>query len=335
MPVSQLILAVAIVASWGFNAAISKVVVSEMPTLAFLSLRFFATALIFMPFSHLKRNEISRLLKIAVLLNLGHFSFIFYSLHYLSASSCVVLQQIQVPMAMLLGVLLLKEKISHKQMLGIGVAFCGILCIYGLPDLNMLGFAFNILGSLFWALSQLELKKSKAIDIYTFITYTTLFSSPVLMGMSLLIEDNIFEAFAGAEKLPLLLSFFYQVVILGAAMMLWQKLVAANGVNKVVPVMMLQVLFGIIGGMLLFDEQLNLNIIAGAALTMSGVGAAMLSGKSHKEKERAAAEAEAQAAEDQKKGSVSGAFFIKPLKPSIYQDLRKGVVRNFRIGKRD
>lgn len=285
MPISQLLLAVAIVASWGFNAAISKIVVAEMPTLAFLSLRFFATALIFMPFSHLKRSDISRLIKIAVLLNLGHFSFIFYSLHYLSASSCVVLQQIQVPMAMIMGMLFFKEEISHRQMLGIGVAFCGILCIYGLPDLNMTGFAFNLLGSLFWALSQLELKKSKAIDIYTFITYTTLFASPILMGMSLVFEDNIIEAFAKAEKLPLVMSFFYQVVILGAAMMLWQMLVAANGIGKVVPVMMLQILFGIIGGILIFNEQLNFHIVSGAILTMSGVGIAMLSGKTRKEEE--------------------------------------------------
>lgn len=282
MPFSQLLLAIAIVASWGLNAAISKVVVSEMPTLAFLSLRFLATALIFMPFSHIKKSELKQLFKIAVLLNVGHFSFIFYSLHYITASSCVVMQQIQVPMALILGALFLKEKITTKQMLGIGVAFGGVLCIYGLPNLNMTGFAFNILGSLFWAISQVELKKSKSIDIYTFITYTTLFAAPMLMGMSLMFEDSIITAFVKAEKLPLVLSFFYQVVVLGAAMMLWQKLVADNGINKVVPVMLLQVVFGIMGGMIIFNDELNLNIMAGAALTMCGVGLAILSGSKHK-----------------------------------------------------
>lgn len=282
MPVAQLLLAVAIVASWGLNAAISKVVVSEMPTLGFLSLRFFATALIFMPFSHLKKSDLKQLLKIALLLNVGHFSFVFYSLHYITASSCVVMQQIQVPMALILGAVFLKEKISHKQMLGIGVAIIGIMCIYGLPNLNMIGFAFNILGSFFWAVSQLELKKSKAIDIYTFITYTTLFSAPILMGLSLAFEGNLLTAFEKAEKTPLVLSFLYQVVVLGSAMMLWQKLVADNGINKVVPMMLLQVVFGIMGGMIIFNDELNLNIMAGAALTMCGVGLAILPGSKHK-----------------------------------------------------
>lgn len=279
MPVTQILLAVAIVASWGLNAAISKIVVSQIPTLAFLSIRFFATALIFMPFAHLHKKDIWRLFKIAMLLNIGHFSFTFYSLKYLSAASFSVIQQIQVPLALLLGVIFLKEKITSRQIIGIILAFCGILCIFGLPNLNFTGFVLTITGSLFWALSQLELKKSKAIDIYTFITYTTLFASPILMGMSLIYEGNILTAIATAPKIPLLLSFFYQVVILGAAMMLWQRLVADNGITKVVPVMLLQVVFGILGGILIFDEKLNWNIALGAIFTMIGVGLAMIKSK--------------------------------------------------------
>lgn len=276
MPLSQILLAIAIVAAWGFNAAISKIVVAQMPTLAFLSLRFFATALIFMPFSHLKKGDFPKLFKISMLLNVGHFSFVFYSLHYLSASSCVITQQIQVPMAIILGSLLLKEKITTRQMIGIAVAICGVMCIYGLPNLNLLGFGLNIIGSLFWAISQIELKKSKQIDIYTFITYTTLFAAPILFSMSMIFESNILEAYQKANKLPLIIAFFYQVVILGAAMMLWQKLVAVNGVSKVVPIMLLQVLFGILGGILLFQEQISLQIIIGTTLTMTGVGLAVM-----------------------------------------------------------
>lgn len=279
MPVTQILLAVAIVASWGLNAAISKIVVTQIPTLAFLSLRFFATALIFMPFAKLHKKDLWRLFKIAMLLNIGHFSFTFYSLKYLSAASFSVIQQIQVPLALLLGVIFLKEKITSRQIIGIFLAFCGILCIFGLPNLNFTGFVLTIMGCLFWALSQLELKKSKAIDIYTFITYTTLFASPILMGMSLIYEGNILKAIAAAPKTPLLLSFFYQVVILGAAMMLWQKLVANNGITKVIPVMLLQVVFGILGGILIFSEKLNWNIALGAICTMTGVGLAMIKSK--------------------------------------------------------
>lgn len=279
MPVTQILLAVAIVASWGFNAAISKIVVTQIPTLAFLSVRFFATALIFMPFAKLHKKDLWCLFKIAILLNIGHFSFTFYSLKYLSAASFSVIQQIQVPLALILGVVFLKEKITTRQIIGIIIAFCGILCIFGLPSLNFTGFILTFMGCLFWAISQLELKKSKEIDIYTFITYTTLFASPILMGMSLIYEGNIFAAVAAAPKVPLLFSFFYQVAILGAAMMLWQRLVANNGIAKVIPVMLLQVLFGILGGMLIFGEKLNWQIALGTIFTMIGVGLAMIKSK--------------------------------------------------------
>ena len=279
MPLSQIFLAVAIVASWGLNAAISKIVVTQIPTLAFLSLRFFATALIFMPFAKLHKKDLGRLFKIAMLLNVGHFSFTFYSLKYLSAASFSVIQQIQVPLALLLGAVFLHEKITKRQIIGIILAFCGILCIFGLPNLNLTGFILTFMGCLFWAISQLELKKSQAIDLYTFISFTTLFASPVLFGLSLIYEGSILTALIETPKAPLLFSFFYQVVILGAAMMLWQRLVANNGIAKVVPVMLLQVLFGILGGVLIFNESLNWNITIGAFFTMTGVGLAMI--KSH------------------------------------------------------
>lgn len=276
MPFAQTLLAITIVAAWGMNAAISKIVVTQIPTLAFLSVRFFATALIFMPFAKFHKKDLWLLFKISMLLNVGHFSFTFYSLKYLSASSFSVIQQIQVPLALILGVLFLKEKISSRQIGGIFLAFCGILCIYGLPNLNLTGFILTVMGSLFWAISQLELKKSKSIDIYTFITYTTLFASPILFAMSLLYEDNIITAIKQVSILPLALSFFYQVVILGAAMMLWQKLVANNGISKVIPIMLLQVLFGILSGIIIFHETLNINIITGALFTMTGVGLAII-----------------------------------------------------------
>jgi drug/metabolite transporter (DMT)-like permease len=63
----------------------------------------------------------------------------------------------------------------------------------------------------------------------------------------------------------------FEVIILSIAMVLWQKLIAVNGVNKIAPFSTLRIVFGIIAGVLIFDDPLNWQIIIGSVLVTLGV----------------------------------------------------------------
>lgn len=279
MKFSAVIISLLVVASWGFNAAIGKIGVTEFDPIAFLALRFFLTALIFMPFARAERKDYPLLLLIALLLNVGHMGSVFIAFKYLPASSITVLQQSQVPFAVIIACLFAKEKISLRQIAGILTAISGVVCIFGVPDLNLTGAFFALLASLFWALTQLAFKKSKNISAYTFMAYTALFSFPFLALGSVLFENGQFEKFASMNYGRFLGSLAYEVLAMAAAMMVWQRLIAANGVNKLAPFTLLQVLFGIAGGVIFFDETISSHIIFGALLTIGGVGITMLHGR--------------------------------------------------------
>lgn len=276
MKLSSIIIAVLIVASWGFNSAIGKIGVMQVGPLAFLTVRFILAALIFLPFARVNKNQLRWLFIITLLLNVGHMGFIFVAIKLLPASSASVIQQCEVPLAFVVSYFLAGEKINFQQLVGILVAFAGIICIFGIPDINVWGLAAGLISGLFWAFAQLAFKKSPKFSPSSFLAYTSLFSVPFLGAASYLFEQTDYvQAFSSADY-RFWLSLSYQVLILGVAMMMWQRVVAENGINKVTPITLLHIVFGIMGGMIFFDETLNLPMISGALLIMTGVGLTVL-----------------------------------------------------------
>ncbi len=270
MKLSSLLVTIAVVASWGLNAAIGKMGVMEVPPQAFLAIRFVIAGLLFLPFARVNKKQLKFLLLIALLLNVGHMGCIFIALKYLPASSASVLQQCEVPMALIVAWLFAGEKISLRQVYGIITAFAGILCIFGIPELNAVGFSAALAAGLFWALTQLAFKRAPHFSAASFLAYTSLFSVPFLGLTSYLFEKVSLETFSAAGG-RFYFSMAYQVLVLGVAMMMWQRVVAENGINKVAPFTLLHIIFGIMGGMIFFDERLNPYIIAGAFLIIVGV----------------------------------------------------------------
>ena len=63
----------------------------------------------------------------------------------------------------------------------------------------------------------------------------------------------------------------FEVVVLSIAMVLWQKLIAVNGVNKIAPFSTLRIVFGIAAGVALFNDPLNWQILLGSTLVTIGV----------------------------------------------------------------
>ena len=284
MKLSEILLALAIVAGWGFNVAVGKMGVSELNPLLFLSIRFFMAGIIFLPFAKVTRSQIKYLFLIAIFLNVGHMGGVFMALRYLPASTMAVLQPLQVPLSIILSYFILKEDITAKQIIGIIVAFGGLLFMFGLPDLNLYGLIALAVGCLFWVLTQMLFKISPKFDGYSFLAYTSLISSPFLFLFSYFGENVDYQNLDFGFSGRFYFSLAFQVFAMSIAMLMWQRLVAKAGVNKTSPFTILSIVFGIIGGMILFDESLNQNLIIGAVLVMIGVGLNVVSFPKRKNK---------------------------------------------------
>jgi len=263
---SSFLIALLVVAIWGLNAAIGKVAVMQMPAVTFLVIRFTIVGLMFLPFAKLKKGDLKKLLIFAMFMNVLHYGFVFSSMKFLDASSVAILQQTQVPFAVLLGWILLKEKVTTKTMIGIFLGIAGLLVVLGSPTVTLIGGFLVILSSLFWGISNIKMKGLKDINIFAFIAYPALFSLPFLIMFALVYDDVSNIEWNQINYWEISLVMFYQVVIGSIAMFIWQRLLKSHNINKVVSVTLLQPIFGIIGGIIIFGDKLNSSLIIGGLI---------------------------------------------------------------------
>ncbi len=65
MKTSAILLSLLTVAIWGFNPAVAKLGMTELPPFAILSVRYLLTALFFLPFAKVCRGELKLLFLVA------------------------------------------------------------------------------------------------------------------------------------------------------------------------------------------------------------------------------------------------------------------------------
>ncbi len=279
MSYKDFLVALGVIAIWGANAAIGKLAVPQIPALTFLIMRFALTGLLFVPFIEWKKAYVISAFKIAFLLNFLHYGFVFSALPYLDASALALIQQIQVPAAVLIGAFVFREKLQLKIWLGIAAGFAGVAMIKTVDHVTLLGFSLALAGGIAWAVANTEMKRHDDLPLPTFMGLTTLLSVPFLGVTAFFTDHNVWTKIIAANWLQVGFVLAYQVILGCWAMMAWKKLVTLYPVNKIVPLTLLQPLFGIAGGMVLFHERLSIQIIIGGILIMTGVATVIFNRK--------------------------------------------------------
>jgi O-acetylserine/cysteine efflux transporter len=268
---THLLLAVLVVAIWGANAAIGKLAVPQIPVFSFLAFRFFLTGILLLPFVRWQNLPWKRLVRVALLLNVLHYGFVFNAMPHLSASALAIILQVQTPIAVLLGHLAFRERLSVRLCAGILLGFLGLLLVRGFGEVNVVGFALTLAGATAWAVSNIEMKRMGDLALPTFLSITMLISAPILASISVVIGEPVSASLQTANWHQVGGALAYQVIAGSFAMMLWKYLLSANEVQKIVPVTLLQPAFGVIGGMVLFSDKLTGMMIMGGLITAAGV----------------------------------------------------------------
>lgn len=265
------LLATFVAASWGLNAAVTKYGALNIPPLTLLVFRYFLTALIFLPFAKIKKSETGPLLKIAFLEGVVTNGAIYTAFKYLSPTASTLLLQTGAPLAVMLACIFGRERISKKETAGIILSLAGVVVIAGLPDISLLGCALILLSRLSWASTQLLYKKLPSITAASFIAYMSLFALPFLIPAALISD---YAAYGGVTDIKwgrLAVNMVYQVGVLSLSMIIWQRLIAAYGVSRISPFSILQIVFGILGGIALFGDVITLKMALGIAMVTSGL----------------------------------------------------------------
>jgi len=268
---SAVFLSLFVVIIWGVNPAISKLGLEELPPYTFLTIRYFIVACLFLPFAKPTRHELWQLFIVAITANVIANVLCYAAYEKLSPTASTLLMQTEGPISVLMACLWAKEHINRKQVLSILLSFVGVVVILGIPDINLWGAGFILFSRFFWGACQIVFKDTKHLPFATFLAYSSLFSVPFTAAGAFLVEDFNMKQLANVNWYVAGWVMTFEVVLLSIAMVVWQKLIAINGVNKIAPFSTLRIVFGIAAGVVIFGDRIDWQILLGAVLVTLGV----------------------------------------------------------------
>ncbi|MBT4989034.1 MAG: EamA family transporter [Rickettsiales bacterium] len=276
------ILAMITVTLWGFLFVAAKESVSGMPPFAILTVRFFLVAAILIPFYRKPPIPLKKVFIIALVFGVGHLGTMFWSLHLgLDSSVGIVVDQIGIPISLLLAFFAFGEKPHSIAVLGILLAMIGTFILAGTPNSigNPIAFSLMVSTGFFWALYSILLKKFNSPSPLGLIAWISLLSFPMLGILSLIFENNqinLLSTATSSQIYSLLYTVFFGLII---AHSIWGYLMTTESINKIVPMILLVPIFGIFGGAICLHEPISNHMILGSFMMILGIGITFIKSK--------------------------------------------------------
>ena len=268
----------------GFGFVIAKPAMEYFPPYLLMGLRFTIPALILVWWFPIPKGLFLDLFKVSFIGNTLQYGLTYNGLNIIDASSAVLLIQLEVPFGILIAFFLLKEIPSIKNIIGLVIAFFGVFILTGAPNLEgkYFGVLLTLSGAFTWSLGAVMAKPlSKKIGAFALMTWLAVFSGPMLILISAIVNGNPIQYILIANfniwLTVLYLGFFMQPAAYGA----WYYVLSKYPVNKVMPVLLLLPMVGLITAIFLLGEEPPKQVFLGGTIIVFGVGM-ILFGKKNK-----------------------------------------------------
>ncbi|MHC2338049.1 DMT family transporter [Bradyrhizobium sp. USDA 4454] len=274
MSAIQTICAVAVPLIWGYQFVVIKLGVTEFPPFFFLALRFLATALLLIPFvKRPTREQLRPIAAISFFLGGLNFGLFYVGLGLGSGSMTAVAYLLSTPFTVLLAWPLLAERPSLTTLSGVLLAFAGVLVLRAEPGLSASGLPLLlVVGAAFaFAVSNVLTKRYGPFDPLMLMGWSSLFTVPQVMLMSLLLEYGQVASLLAADERGWL-ALAYTIFIGGiVGFGLWFWLIARCSMGRVAPFGLLLPVFALMSSALFLGEPMTPKLMIGALLAISGV----------------------------------------------------------------
>lgn len=276
MPLSHLLLALAIVFVWGTNFVVIKLGLAELPPFLFAALRFAFSAFPFVLLIRRPAVPWSRLAAFGVLLGAGQFGLLFYAMRAdISPGLASLVVQSQVFFTIGLSVALNGERVRPVQWLALGLAVAGVALIALKQDAaaTLAGLATVLTAAFCWACANLVAKSAGKVDMLGFMVWTSVFAVPPLLALSLAFEGPAAIAHGLSHaSLAAWAAVAWQAVgntLFGYGA--WNWLLSRHPAATVTPSALLVPVFGMAASAWWLGEALPSWKIAAAALVLAGL----------------------------------------------------------------
>ncbi|WP_082098977.1 EamA family transporter [Demequina iriomotensis] len=280
MPARHLALAVVVAVLWGLNFVAIHASLTQFPPLFLVALRFALIAIPTVVLVPRPRVPVRWLLGYGLGFGTLQFLFLYLGMNagFPTGLASLVLQA-SAPFTVVLGALLLRERLGARRLLGVAVAVVGLVVVgasYG-TSAPIGPFLLVLLGALGWAFGNLASRQARADKPLHLVLWMSVVPPLPMLALSLAVEGpaRIGESLAtslSAAAVPAWIGLAYTVLLgtlLGSGIWVW--LMARHPAGAVAPFSMLVPVVGIVTAWLVLGEAPGWGELAGGVLVVGGV----------------------------------------------------------------
>ena len=284
MKSSELLLAASVPLVWGIGFTLAKAGMNEFPPLFLMGLRFSLASLVLVWFVPIPHGQLKQIFWISFVGSTLQYGLTFTGLSMIDVSLAIIIIHLEVPFAVLLAALFLKDKPDRQRILGMLISFAGIFLIAGQPSLlgQIQAILLTASGALMWAVGQIMVKRlENPPSGFALTAWIGVFSGPQMILGSFIIEESQLQSLSQASWIGWGVIFYLALIMTALGYGIWYRVLSRNPVSKVMPVMLLLPVFTIISSMLLLGERPATIIFFGGAVVIGGVSLIVFA-KDHK-----------------------------------------------------
>ena len=259
----------------GFGFVIAKPAFESFPPILLMGLRFMFASYILIWWFPIPSGYLKKIFIASFIANTLQYSITYSGLNLIDASAAVLLVQTEVPFGVIFAYFMLKEKPTIRALIGISIAFVGVYILTGSPNLEgkFIGIGLTILGSATWALGQVLVKPlSKEINPLALVAWLALFSAPILIVFSAVLDGNTINYLSNAKFehwiIAIYIGFIMQPITYGC----FYYVLKNNPLYKVLPIVTMGIPpTGLLAAIFLLGEKPTQELFIGGAIIIVGV----------------------------------------------------------------
>ncbi|MZR29148.1 DMT family transporter [Sneathiella litorea] len=274
MSFPHIVMALVISAIWGFSFVASKAGLDHFPPLFFTALRFLLVAILLSPFLKIVKGRMKAIFWIAITVGVFHFTFLYLGIFAAGGITAVAItSQLIAPFSVIMAVVILKESIGWRRILGIVMAFGGVMVLGFDPVIfdQLEGVALVAVAGLFMALGLILMRQIQNVRTMSMQAWIGAISALPLLLLSFALESGQVASVVtmGWEAFGALA--FVVIVTTIIAHGGWYYLIQRYPIAALTPFGLLAPIFGVAFGVILFSEPITLRFLLGGAITLVGV----------------------------------------------------------------
>jgi O-acetylserine/cysteine efflux transporter len=274
------LLALLVAACWGINFPATHFALEQFPPFLLVAVRFGIIAvptLLFVPRPNVRGRW---LLGYGFGFGVLQFAFLYLGMSrgMPSGLASLVLQS-SAPFTVVLGAALLRERVSGRQSIGIGVAMVGlvVIAVHRSQAAAFVPLLLTVAGGFGWALGNLANRQAQSDSPFRLTLWMSVVPPLPMLALSLAVEGpsrdwHAVRGAASTSAIPALLGLAYVVVVatlVGSG--IWTTLMSRNPAGRVAPFSLAVPAVGLLASWLMLGETIDLVEALGGLAVIGGV----------------------------------------------------------------